>query len=125
MPYRSTVSGAGAADRRLDENVVKLLSVVVPVYNEQANVEPLYHAVNRALEQIADRYRWEFIFTDNCSTDGTFECLAQLAARDSRVRVYRFTRNFGFQRSILPGYRLAHVVAAVQVDCYLQGPPEW
>ena len=103
---------------------MKLLSVVVPVYNEKANVEPLYYAVNRALEQIADRYHWEFIFTDNCSSDGTFECLAQLAARDSRVRVYRFTRNFGFQRSILTGYRLARGDAAVQIDCDLQDPPE-
>jgi polyisoprenyl-phosphate glycosyltransferase len=103
---------------------MKLLSITVPVYNEEANIEPLYDAVNRTLEQIADRYRWEFIFTDNCSTDGTFKCLEQLAERDSRVRVYRFTRNFGFQRSILTGYRLARGDAAVQIDCDLQDPPE-
>src|SRR5947208_15795006 len=86
--------------------VVKLLSIIVPVHNEEANVEPLYDAVNRTLEQIADRYCWEFIFTDNCSTDRTFDRLERLAAGDSRVRIYRFTRNFGFQRSILTGYRL-------------------
>jgi polyisoprenyl-phosphate glycosyltransferase len=106
------------------EDIVRLLSVVVPVYNEEANVGPLYEAVNRTLEQVADRYRWEFIFTDNCSTDATFERLDRLAARDSRVRIYRFTRNFGFQRSILTGYRLARGDAAVQIDCDLQDPPE-
>ena len=104
--------------------VVKLLSIVVPVYNEEANVEPLYDAVNRTLERIGDRYRWEFVFTDNCSSDRTFECLADLAGRDPRVRIYRFTRNFGFQRSILTGYRLARGDAAVQIDCDLQDPPE-
>src|SRR5712672_3398133 len=104
--------------------VVKLLSIIVPVYNEEANVEPLYDAVNRTLENIADRYRWEFIFTDNCSRDRTFERLDQLAARDPKVRIYRFTRNFGFQRSILTGYRLARGDAAVQIDCDLQDPPE-
>jgi dolichol-phosphate mannosyltransferase len=103
---------------------LKLLSVIVPVYNEEANVEPLYDAINRALERIADRYRWEFIFTDNCSTDRTFERLDQLAASDSRVRIYRFTRNFGFQRSILTGYRLARGDAAIQIDCDLQDPPD-
>jgi glycosyltransferase involved in cell wall biosynthesis len=103
---------------------LKLLSVIVPVYNEEANVEPLYEAVNRALGRIADRYRWEFIFTDNCSRDRTFERLDQLAARDPRVRIYRFTRNFGFQRSILTGYRLARGDAAVQIDCDLQDPPD-
>src|SRR6202035_2370071 len=86
--------------------------------------EPLYGAVNRVLEGIADRYRWEFVFTDNCSTDGTFECLERLATRDSRVRAYRLTRNFGFQRSILTGYRLARGNAAIQIDCDLQDPPE-
>jgi dolichol-phosphate mannosyltransferase len=40
------------------------------------------------------------------------------------VRIYLFTRNFGFQRSILTGYRLARGDAAVQIDCDLQGPPE-
>lgn len=103
---------------------MKLLSIIVPVYNEEANVEPLYDAVVRTLERIADRYRWEFVFTDNCSGDRTFECLERLAARDPRVRVYRFTRNFGFQRSILTGYRLARGDAAVQIDCDLQDPPE-
>jgi polyisoprenyl-phosphate glycosyltransferase len=103
---------------------LKLLSVIVPVYNEEANVEPLYGDVNRALERIADRYRWEFIFTDNCSTDRTFERLDQVAARVSRVRIYRFTRNFGFQRSILTGYRLARCNAAIQIDCDLQDPPD-
>jgi dolichol-phosphate mannosyltransferase len=104
--------------------VVKLLSIIVPVYNEEANVEPLYDAVNRTLERIADRYRWEFVFTDNCSTDRTFERLNWLAASDPRVRIYRFTRNFGFQRSILTGYRLARGDAAVQIDCDLQDPPD-
>jgi glycosyltransferase involved in cell wall biosynthesis len=103
---------------------VKFLSIIVPVYNEEANVEPLYEAVNRVLDPIADRYRWEFIFTDNCSSDRTFECLDRIASRDPRVRVYRFTRNFGFQRSILTGYRLARGDAAVQIDADLQDPPE-
>jgi glycosyltransferase involved in cell wall biosynthesis len=101
-----------------------MLSIVVPVYNEEGNIEPLYAAINSALRQIGDRYDWEFIFTDNCSTDATFERLEGLAARDPRVRVYRFTKNFGFQRSILTGYRLARGSAAIQIDCDLQDPPE-
>ncbi len=101
-----------------------MLSIVVPVYNEEGNIEPLYAAINSAIGQIGDRFDWEFIFTDNCSTDATFERLERLAARDSRVRAYRFTKNFGFQRSILTGYRLARGSAAIQIDCDLQDPPE-
>ncbi len=82
----------------------------------------LYAAINSALRQIGDRYDWEFIFTDNCSTDATLERLERLAARDPRVRVYRFTKNFGFQRSIFTGYRLARGVLEVQIDCDYAGP---
>jgi polyisoprenyl-phosphate glycosyltransferase len=103
---------------------MKLISIVVPVFNEEANVERLHEAVNRALAPIADRYEWEFIFTDNCSTDDTFSRIERIAKRDRRVRAYRLTRNFGFQRSILTGYRLARGNAAVQIDCDLQDPPE-
>jgi dolichol-phosphate mannosyltransferase len=103
---------------------MKLLSIVVPVYNEELNVEPLYQTVNSTLKEIAHRYDWEFVFTDNCSTDGTFERLEQLATQDARVRAYRLTRNFGFQRSILTGFRLARGDAAVQIDCDLQDPPQ-
>ena len=63
------------------------------------------------------------MFTDNHSSDKTYERLRSLAAEDSRVRVYRFTRNFGFQRSILTGYRLSMGDAAIQVDCDLQDLP--
>jgi polyisoprenyl-phosphate glycosyltransferase len=103
---------------------MKLISIVVPVFNEEANVERLYEAVNRALEPVADRYEWEFIFTDNCSTDDTFSHIERIAKRDHRVRAYRLTRNFGFQRSILTGYRLARGNVAVQIDCDLQDPPD-
>jgi len=103
---------------------MKLLSIIVPVHDEEANVEPLYEMLAQVLNRIADRYRWELLFTDNCSGDRTFERLERLAAHDPRIRIYRFTRNFGFQRSILTGYRLARGDAAVQIDCDLQDPPE-
>ena len=103
---------------------IKLLSIVVPVFNEELNIEPFHQAVTAALAGLADRYTLEFVFTDNCSTDGTFQRLEVLAARDPRVRVFRFTRNFGFQRSILTGYRLARGDAAIQIDVDLQDPPD-
>lgn len=101
----------------------KLISIVVPVFNEVENVEPLYEAVEKALEPLGDRYDHEYVFTDNHSTDGTFDIIAGLAARDGRVRAYRFSRNVGFQRSIKYGYSMARGDAAVQLDCDLQDPP--
>ena len=105
-------------------NARTLISIVVPVYNEEDNVERLYEAVRKVLDPIAQRFDYEFVFTDNHSEDETFARLTQLAARDERVRVFRFSRNFGFQRSIYTGYVQARGDVAVQIDCDLQDPPE-
>jgi dolichol-phosphate mannosyltransferase len=102
----------------------RLISIVVPVFNEEQNVRAAYDAVRATMAKVADRYDFEMIFTDNHSTDRTFEILSELAALDRRVRVIRFSRNFGFQRSIFTGYMNARGAAAVQLDCDLQDPPE-
>ena len=100
-----------------------LISICIPVFNEERNVEPLYEALLPIMQQVRDRYDFELLFTDNHSTDGTFEVLAGLARRDPRVRAIRFSRNFGFQRSIVTAYSNARGDAAVQIDCDLQDPP--
>lgn len=100
-----------------------LISIVVPVYNEESNIDLFYTTVNKELEALSDRFRFEFIFTDNHSTDNTFAKLQAIASQDSRLRVIRFSRNFGYQRSILTGYLSAAGDAAIQLDCDLQDPP--
>lgn len=101
----------------------KLITILVPVFNEEPNIEPLYDALQPVLAQISDRYDFEILFTDNHSTDATFSVIERLASRDSRIRALRFSRNFGFQRSIFTGYMHARGDAAIQIDCDLQDPP--
>ena len=101
-----------------------LISIVIPVYNEAENIPVLYERIRTVADELAESYRFEFLFTDNHSTDSTFAILSDLAAIDDRVRCLRFSRNFGFQRSILTGYRNARGDAAVQIDADLQDPPE-
>ena len=120
---------------RVDESVIQnqdsmreqskelpLISIVVPVFNEEDNIARTYSELKRVTAELID-YRFEFLFTDNNSTDRTFEKLSQIAKRDSNLRIARFARNFGFQRSVLMGYRLARGAAAIQIDADLQDPP--
>ncbi len=102
----------------------KLLSFIVPVFNEADNVAPLYAAVQGIMAELGPAYDYEVLFTDNHSTDNTFERLGDLAQSDPRVRVLRFSRNFGYQRSIHTGYSYCRGDAAVQLDCDLQDPPQ-
>ncbi len=101
----------------------KLITISIPVFNEASNIGPLLTRL-RAVASSKPEYRFEFLFTDNASSDDTFEQLAEEARRDARIRVLRFTRNFGFQTSILANYLHARGAAAVQIDADLQDPPE-
>jgi dolichol-phosphate mannosyltransferase len=101
----------------------KLVSIVVPVFNEEGNIERLYETVLTTLAPEAERYDLEFVFTDNHSIDRSYAILQDLARRDPRVRVFRFSRNFGYQKSIFTGYGKARGDCAVQLDCDLQDPP--
>jgi dolichol-phosphate mannosyltransferase len=111
-------SAAGLPSRRR-----RLISVVIPVFNEENNVRRAYREVCRVFDEIA-RYDLEILFTDNHSIDHTPQILAEIASADPRVKVIRFSRNFGFQNSVLTGYRLSSGDAAFQLDCDLQDPPQ-
>ncbi len=108
----------------MSDNRPTLVSVVIPVLNESENVAEAYRRVRETFERLAPRYDFEIVFTDNHSSDDTFRRIAALAETDPRIRAFRFSRNFGFQRSILAGYRRARGAAAIQLDCDMQDPPE-
>lgn len=112
-----TLKGDNALAERL------LISICVPVYNEEDNIDPLLRRLSAVARQ-EKGYDFEFLFTDNASEDCTFERLAKHATKDQRIRVLRFSRNFGFQKSILTNYVNAKGVAAIQLDADLQDPPE-
>lgn len=99
------------------------VSVLVPAYNEDLNIERAYHAIVAVFDKLPD-HDYEIIVTDNHSTDRTFALLRELAARDPRLKVIRFSRNFGYQRSLLCAYKNATGDCSVQIDCDLQDPPE-
>ncbi|PNG59487.1 MULTISPECIES: glycosyltransferase family 2 protein [unclassified Variovorax] len=101
-----------------------LVSISIPVLNEAGNIEALYARLVALGERMADRCDLEFVFTDNHSDDRTWPMLEQLAAADPRVRAMRFSRNFGFQSSILANYLHARGDAVMQIDADLQDPPE-
>lgn len=99
-----------------------LISLVLPVYNEEENVNAAYEALCEMFRD-DERYDIEFIFADNHSEDRTFNLLEEIAAADKRVKVIRYNRNYGFQRSLMTAYRHARGDAAIQIDCDLQDPP--
>ena len=98
------------------------VSVLVPAFNEEENVERAYTTIVDVFRNLPG-YDYEIIVTDNHSTDRTFTLLQEIAARDPKVRVIRFSRNCGYERSLLVAYQHATGDCSVQIDCDLQDPP--
>ena len=98
------------------------LSVVVPAFNEEENVGPMFERLRTALEDVVDGF--EVLFVDDGSGDGTWDEIARLAEADPRVRGIRFSRNFGHQAAVTAGVDAARGRAVVIIDADLQDPPE-
>jgi dolichol-phosphate mannosyltransferase len=101
-----------------------LISISIPVLNESGNIDALYARLHALGERMRDRCDLEFVFSDNHSDDATWSMLARLAEQDPRVRAIRFSKNVGFQRSILANYLHTRGDAVMQIDADLQDPPE-
>jgi glycosyltransferase involved in cell wall biosynthesis len=101
----------------------KVISIIVPVFNEDRNIVPIYKALLPIIESYEKKYTFEILFTDNHSSDDTIKIILSLCKLDSRIKFIRFSRNFGYQKSILTGYLNASGDAAIQIDCDLQDPP--
>jgi polyisoprenyl-phosphate glycosyltransferase len=99
-----------------------LLSIVIPVFNEQENIPALYSRIIEA--SLSWNCQFEVILVDDGSKDNTLSMLRNLNERDSRFRYVSFSRNFGHQTAVSAGlrYTLGDVIAIIDAD--LQDPPE-
>jgi glycosyltransferase involved in cell wall biosynthesis len=102
---------------------MSLVSVVVPVYQNEGSLRDLFARL-RAMAEARAGDRFEFVFVDDGSKDSSYEVLRALAAEDPRVRVVKLSRNFGSGPALLAGLTEARGDAAVAVSADLQDPPE-
>jgi polyisoprenyl-phosphate glycosyltransferase len=97
-----------------------LLSIVIPVLNEAETIPLMISRLRDTLGGL----RWEVIFIDDGSTDQTWSILERIAFDDPRVKLLRFSRNFGHQAAVTAGLDFANGDAVVVMDADLQDPPE-
>lgn len=101
----------------------KLVTIVTGCYNEVENVRPLYEAL-QAIFKTRPQYRFEILYIDNASQDGTQHILRAIAAEDSSVKVILNARNFGHIRSPMHGLMEARGDALIIMASDFQDPPE-
>lgn len=97
-----------------------LLSIIIPVFNEEKNIDPLV----KRLDQVIKSYNCEIIFVSDGSTDKTESIIKKLAQDNNQIKLISFQRNFGHQMAITCGYSLAKGDLVISLDADLQDPPE-
>lgn len=97
-----------------------LLSVIIPVYNEEKNI-PL---ITSKVKKIIEKYNYEIIFVNDGSRDDTQIKLAEVSKNNSRIKVVSFVRNFGHQIALTAGYQASSGDCVISIDADLQDPPE-
>lgn len=101
---------------------MKLISVVVPCYNEEEVLPLFYQEVTRVAGLMTD-YSFEFLFVDDGSRDGTLQVMKELAEQDNRVKYLSFSRNFGKEAAMYAGFSNAKGDYVSLMDADLQDPP--
>jgi dolichol-phosphate mannosyltransferase len=98
-----------------------MISIVVPAYNEERNIDVLYARLRAVLDQRGDD--WELLFVDDGSKDRTWQRICAASSADARVRGVRLSRNFGHQSALMAGLAAARGRAVISLDADLQHPP--
>jgi dolichol-phosphate mannosyltransferase len=98
------------------------ISIVVPTYNEEGNIEVLYHEIRVVFESIK-LVDFELIYVNDGSSDRSLECIKRLSQEDKRIRFLSFSRNFGHQNALKAGLDHADGDAIISMDADLQHPP--
>ncbi len=101
-----------------------LISICIPVLNEEKNISSLYERIDNLSRKMSEKCDFEIVFTDNNSQDKTWINLKKLGQKDRRIKAIRFSKNYGFQRSIYANLLHTSGDAVMQVDADLQDPPE-
>lgn len=102
---------------------MKTLTVVCPAYNEAEGIETFYNALADVLSDLRE-YTSDVVFVVDGGEDATFEILSEIAKKDLRVSVVKFSRNFGHQAALVAGIERATGDAVITMDSDLQHPPE-
>lgn len=102
---------------------MKLITILIPAYNEEEVLHQLYHRLNEVVNGI-ENYRFEMLFVNDGSKDQTLTIVKQLREQDSRVSYIDLSRNFGKETAMLAGFDYAQGDALIIIDADLQDPPE-
>ncbi|MDD4606960.1 MAG: glycosyltransferase family 2 protein [Patescibacteria group bacterium] len=103
---------------------MQLISLVIPIYNEEQNVELIYQAIIQVFKNLQDKYQYEIIFIDDGSQDQSSHEIKKIYQQDYKVKFLQLSRNFGKEIALTAGLHYTQGDAVIMIDADLQHPPE-
>ncbi len=101
----------------------KMISVIVPVYNEIDNLDPAYNRIKNTMDSI-DGYDYEIVFFDDGSTDGSADKISDICGSDTKCKAVFFDSNYGYSKTVFYSFTRAKGDCAVMIHADMQNPPE-
>ena len=98
-----------------------MISVIIPFYNEEDNIEPLHEQLSNTLKTLNRQYK--IIFIDDGSTDNTFKNMLKAKEKDNNVKIIKFRKNFGQTAALKAGFDYSDGNIAISMDGDLQNDP--
>ena len=102
----------------------KKICILTPVYNEEKNIAVFYDRVKKTIAKIKDKYEFQLIFTDNCSTDSSAKIIKELAIKDKSIKLITLSKNFGRTNSQYAGLDNSNGDLYFMIDVDCEDPPE-
>ena len=103
----------------------KKISILIPIFNEKENITSIYNKIINTITDIITKYKYEIIFLDNHSNDGSYKICKSIAKNNRNVKIIRHSRNFGYQSNILSGYNNCTGDCAITIDSDGQDDPKY
>lgn len=103
--------------------MAKHVSIILPIFNEEANILAIYSALTDIMYSVAQLYTYEIIFVNDGSRDNSWLLIQKLAQQDAHIVALNFSRNFGHQMALTAGYTIAQGDAIITMDADMQDTP--
>lgn len=104
--------------------ILKKISILVPCYNEEQNIEPMAECLNEIMDQYKSKYEYEIIFRDNASTDKSLQIMHSIAAKNSHIKIIANVRNYGVNPKKDTFFGRVSGDVVICIACDFQEPPE-
>lgn len=101
----------------------KIISFILPIFNEEKNIPVMYHELATIIKSLQHKFEFEIIMVNDGSRDTSWQKIVELAAHDRTIKAINFSRNFGYQSALTAGYDTACGDAVITMDSDMQHPP--